>query len=247
MSRPLRIATSNLQTGIGTTRGYWHYLLTGWKYLLPHGSAPVRQAAAFLESEQIDVAALTEVEGGSWRSKGVDQAALIAEATSLRHRAFFPTFTTGVRINQGNALCARSPLGGTQAHELPGSGEPRFLCEAQTRLRGTAVRVCVTHLSLERPLRTPQIERVAEIVAGRPDTPTILAGDFNVAETGELRLFLEGGLQRADAGPTFPAWSPQKTLDHLFFSAHFELLRSYTFGRFLFADHRPLVAEVVLD
>ena len=245
MTEPLRIATCNLQTGIGTTRGYWHYLLTGWKYLLPHGSAPVRQAAQFLGAEQIDVAALTEVEGGSRRSKGVDQAALVSGETPLKHRAFFPTFATGKRINQGNALCSRFPLREAKAHELPGTGEPRFLCEAEIELRGTPVRVCVTHLSLELPLRTPQIERVAEILARR-DVPTILAGDFNVAETGELRLLVEGNLQQADAGPTFPAWAPAKTLDHLFFSRHFEIVRSFVFDEFLFADHLPLVVEVEL-
>ena len=246
MTEPLRIATSNLQTGIGTTRGYWHYLLTGWKYLLPHGSAPLRQAAAFLDTQQVDVAALTEVEGGSWRTRGVDQAALLAEATPLAHRAFFPTFTAGERINQGNAFCTHFPLRRTKAHELPGTGEPRFLCEADIALRGTEVRVCVTHLSLELPMRTPQIERVAEIIARRPEVPTVLAGDFNVAEEGELRLLLEGGLQRADAGPTFPAWAPTKTLDHLFFSRHFEIVRSFVFDQFRFADHLPLVVDVEL-
>lgn len=246
MTEPLRIATSNVQVGIGTTRGYGHYLLTGWKYFLPHGSAPVRQAARFLESEAVDVAALTEVEGGSWRSKGVDQAALVAEATPLTYRAFFPTFTVGERVNQGNALCARFPLRGTKAHELPGTGEPRFLCEADIDFRGTTVRVCVTHLSLELPLRMPQIERVAEIIARRPDVPTVLAGDFNVGEEEELRLLLEGDLQRADAAPTFPAWAPTKTLDHLFVSRHFEIVRSFVFDRFLFADHLPLVVDVEL-
>ena len=244
MSTPLRIATCNLQRGVGTTRGYWHYLLTAWKYLLPHDPASVRQAAAFLESEAVDVAALTEVDGGSWRTKGIDQTALLAETTSLAHRAFFPTFTVGERLNQGNALCARFPLREAKAHELPGTGEPRFLCEADLALRGTTVRVCVTHLSLKRPLRTPQIERVAEILAQHPDVPTILAGDFNVAEESELHLFTEGTLQRADAGPTFPAWAPTKRLDHLFFSTHFEIVRSYTFSAFLFADHLPLVADV---
>ena len=29
MAEQFRVATCNLQTGIGTTRGYWHYLLTG--------------------------------------------------------------------------------------------------------------------------------------------------------------------------------------------------------------------------
>ena len=245
MTDLLRIATCNLQTGIGTTRGYWHYLLTGWKYVLPHGSAPVRQAAAFLEAESVDLAALCEVEGGSWRSKGVDQSALVADESPLKHHVFFPTFTAGNRINQGSALCARFPWRRKKAHELPGSGEPRFLCEAEIDLQGTPVRVCVTHLSLELPLRTPQIQRVADIVARR-DVPTILAGDFNVAEKDELHLLVDGGLQRADAGATFPAWAPSKTLDHLFFSDHFEIVRSFVFDRFLFADHLPLVAEVRL-
>ena len=245
MKDSLRIATSNLQTGIGTTRGYWHYLLTGWKYVLPHGSAPIRQAASFLSREGIDVAALTEVEGGSWRSKGVDQAAMITAETPLEHHAFFPTFSTGQRVNQGSALCARYPLRRAQAHRLPGSGEPRFLCEAEVDLGGTRVRVCVTHLSLELPLRTPQIERIGELLAER-DEPTVLTGDFNVDETKELRLLVEGGLQPADAGPTFPAWHPKKTLDHLFVSEHFEIVRSYVFDSFLFADHLPLIAEVRL-
>lgn len=61
MAEQLRAATCNLQTGIGTTRGYWRYLLTGWKYLLPHGSAPVRQASSFLTSERVDVAARCEI------------------------------------------------------------------------------------------------------------------------------------------------------------------------------------------
>lgn len=246
MSTPLRIATCNLQTGIGTTRGYWHYLVTAWKYLLPHGSAPVRQAAAFLEAEQVDVATICEVEGGSWRTRGIDQTALLAGATPLEHRAFFPTFTAGGRVNQGNAVCARFPLRRAKAHELPGSGEPRYLCEAEIALRGTAVRVCVTHLSLQLPLRTPQIERVAELIDGR-NLPTILAGDFNVAENDELRLLVEGGLKQADAGATFPAWAPEKSLDHLFFSSHFRIVRSFVFDQFLFADHLPLVVDVELD
>jgi endonuclease/exonuclease/phosphatase family metal-dependent hydrolase len=83
------------------------------------------------------------------------------------------------------------------------------LCEAELGFRGTPVRIGVTHLSLERPLRAPQIQRIAEIIAGG-DVPTILAGDFNVAKNDELRLLTEGGLQRANTGPTFPSWAPQR-------------------------------------
>lgn len=119
------------------------------------------------------------------------------------------------------------------------------MCEPELGFRGTPVRIGVTHLSLERPLRAPQIQRIAEIIAGG-DVPTILAGDFNVAKNDELRLLTEGGLQRANTGPTFPSWAPTKTLGHLFFSARFEILRSWTFSRCLFADHLPLIGEVRL-
>lgn len=242
MSEPFRIASCNLQTGIGTTLGYWHYLATAWKYVLPHGSAPVRRAATFL-AEDVDLAAFCEVEGGSWRTKGVDQVALLAETTPLTHHVFFPTFTRGPHINQGNAFCARFPLHGAKQHALPGGGEPRFLCEAQMCLGETPVRVFVTHLSLYRALRARQLRRVADRVM-QCDEPTILTGDFNATDDSELHVLRNGRLQQTDAGVTFPSWAPSRTLDHIFFSRHFEIIRSYTFDRFLFSDHLPLVADI---
>src|SRR5690554_687457 len=67
-SASLRIAVCNLQSGIGTTRGYWQYLTTGWKYWLPHDSNPILEAARFLREARIDLALVNEIEGGSRRS-----------------------------------------------------------------------------------------------------------------------------------------------------------------------------------
>lgn len=245
MTATLRVAICNLQSGIGTTRGYWHYLATGWRYLLPHGSGPVDQAAVFLRSEAIDVAALCEIEGGSRRTRGVDQVARLAAATPLRAATFFPSFVVGARVNQGNAIMARFPLRHVRNHALPGFGEPRFVGEAEVNVGGTGVRVFVTHLSLERKLRTPQIHRLARLV-GRGRAPTILAGDFNVSDRAELRLLAESHLQQAAWAATFPSWRPTKALDHLFFSHHFTLVDCGPFDRFRFSDHLPLVATVRL-
>ena len=243
--KTLRIATCNLQTGIGTTRGYWQYLTTGWKYFLPHGSAPVEKAAVFLQEEAIDVAALCEAEGGSKRTKGVDQVALLSEHTSLRQHVFFPTLVTGARINQGNAVCAQLPLQQVENHALSGSGEPRFLSEAALQFDGTPLRLFVTHLSLERKVRRPQIQDIMEIV-NQGSMPTLLTGDFNISEEAELKLLLDSPLQQVNSRPTFPAWRPKKRLDHLFVSDHFTILDSWAFDRFLFSDHLPLVAEIQL-
>jgi endonuclease/exonuclease/phosphatase family metal-dependent hydrolase len=76
------------------------------------------------------------------------------------------------------------------------------LCEPELGFRGTPVRIGVTHLSLERPLRAPQIQRIAEIIAGG-DVPTILAGDFNVAKNDELRLLTEGDCSERIPGRPF--------------------------------------------
>ncbi len=239
-----RVATSNLQTGIGTTRGWAHYLTTAWKYRYPHGSAPVRDAARFTRDERIDLVALCEVGGGSRRTRGVDQGALLAEASGMDGYAFFPALVTD-RVFQGNAVCARFPVEAVANHALPGVGEPRFLSEAAVVLGGVAVRVFVTHLSLDLGQRGKQIDAIAEII-GACDVPTLLAGDFNVSREDELDLLSGTALQKAASAPTFPSWKPTRALDHLFFSRHFQVERVYAFDAFRFSDHLPLVAEVRL-
>jgi endonuclease/exonuclease/phosphatase family metal-dependent hydrolase len=242
----MRVAICNVQNGIGTTRGYWHYLLTGWKYRFPHGSGPIRRAARFLRAERIDLAALCEIERGARRTRGVDQVALLAEGAGLPGRVFFPAFVVGDRINQGNAVCTRFPIREVHNHLLPGPGEPRYLSEAEVAFHGVDVRLFVTHLSLQRTLRASQIHRIAEVI-GRQDRPIILAGDFNISEEAELDLLVESALQKAASAPTFPAWRPVRRLDHLFVSRHFAIRRSYAAGAYRFSDHLPFVAEVVLN
>lgn len=236
----------NLQTGIGTTRGYWQYLTTGWKYVLPHGSGHVRRAASFIHSERIDLALFCEIEGGSRRTRGVDQVELIAEETPLKETAFFPTLVVGQRINQGNAVCSRFPIRLVHNHPLPGTGEPRFLSEAELTIVDTTVRVFITHLSLEVRARKAQIDHLVEIV-NREDSPAILGGDFNVSSRQELQLLEESELAMATAAATFPSWNPKRDLDYLFFTRHFSLRQSLTFDRFLFSDHRPFIAEVLFE
>jgi len=245
MTTKLRIAVCNLQSGIGTTRGYWQYLTTGWKYGMPHDSRPIERAADFLREEDIDVAALSEVEGGSRRSRGVDQLDLLATRSGLRDQHFFPTLMLGRRVNQGNGVCARWPIIPVHNHPLPGPGEPRFLSEARLILDDRSCRLFITHLSLDKPIRAPQIQHIVEHI-GEQDVPTILAGDFNVKEDAELALIDETIVTKAASAATFPSWKPTKALDHLFFSHHFALSRVYAFDRYTFSDHLPLVVELDL-
>lgn len=244
--RTLRVAVCNLQTGIGTTRGYWQYLTTAWRYAGRRGTGHVESAARFLREERIDLVAFCEVEGGSRRTRGVDQMKMLADHSGLEGRAFFPTFVVAASTNQGNGVCARFPVRPVRNHPLSGRGEPRFVSEAEIAVGEAPIRFLVTHLSLQRKIRTPQIDEIAAIVR-RERRPTILAGDFNVSEPAELDLLSETILEKAASAATFPSWKPRRRLDHLFFSPHFRIARAEAFDRFLFSDHLPLVVEVEMD
>lgn len=239
----LRVAICNLQTGIGTTRGYWHYLLTAHRYWYPHGSRQIEVAAEFLRAEGIDVALLCEAEGGSARSRWVDQVDLIASRSGLNHRLFFPTNIVGRRVNQGNGIVSRLPLRYRFNRALPGHGEPRFLSEAEVDLRDVSIRLFVTHLSLEHKLRRWQIHSIAAALA-ESERPTLLGGDFNISEEAEFDLLREGHLAKALSRETFPAWRPTRALDHLFLSRHFEVVEVSVYDRTIFSDHLPLVVTI---
>jgi endonuclease/exonuclease/phosphatase family metal-dependent hydrolase len=241
--KTLRIAVCNLQTGIGTTKGYWQYLLTGHRYWFPHGSRQIELAADFLRDARIDIALLCEVEGGSRRSRWVDQVDLLAQRSGLVERLFFPTRIVGRSVNQGNGIVSRWPLRYRFNRALPGYGEPRFLSEASLKANAARLRLLVTHLSLEQTLREPQIHSIADALAGS-DEPTVLGGDFNISQEAELDLIQEGHLAKALSQATFPSWRPRRALDHLFLSHHFEVRDVYTYDRWLFSDHLPLIVQL---
>jgi endonuclease/exonuclease/phosphatase family metal-dependent hydrolase len=242
-NRTLRVAVCNLQTAIGTTRGYWHYLLTAHRYWLAHDSEQIEPAADFLRGERIDLALLCEVEGGSRRTRGVDQVDMLARRSGLSERLFFPTRIVGRRVNQGNGVVSRLPLRFGFNRALPGHGEPRFLSEAQVQLEDVSLRAFVTHLSLEHKLRRWQIDSIARALAEN-DEPALLGGDFNITEDAELDLIEQGHLAKAVSRKTFPAWQPTRALDHLFVSPHFEVREVYAYDREIFSDHLPLVVEL---
>lgn len=234
----------NFQTGIGTTRGYWHYLITAWKYRFPHDSrAALTAGAGLLRSERIDIAALCELEASARRTRGIDQLATIADAAGLPHTAFFPALVSRDHLNQGNGVCSRFPVTATANHRLPGTGEPRFLSEAQVGVGSRPIRLLVTHLALAAPDRRLQVERILELVSDSSE-PTILAGDFNISHRRELEILAETPLDQSVSAPTFPSWNPRRHLDHLFFTKHFEILASHAPADPLFSDHLPLIAEV---
>lgn len=238
----LRVAVLNLQSGLGTTRGWWDYVVTLRHRVVPRRTRHVERVGAALRREEVDLAIFSEVDGGSGRTAGVDQGRLLRETGGFADHAFFPCFVVGERIRQGNAIHARARVRPVENHPLPGLGEPRFLSEAVVELPAGPIHVFAAHTSLDAAVRREQLCRIRDLVGGH-DRPVLLAGDFNARRSDELDELCRT-LRQVPCGPTFPSWKPRWELDHLFVSPHFEALRARVATEVRESDHLPLRVDL---
>ncbi len=240
----VRFAVCNIQSGIGVRRGWFDYLVTLPQRLRPRRTRHLERIGQALRFATVDVAVFTEVDGGSTRTAGVDQAQVLADHGQLSDYAFFPCFSLGGRVLQGNAIHARGPVHHARNHRLSGGGEPRFLSHAVVELQSGAIDVFATHVSLDARVRREQLGEIRDQVA-RVDGPVLLAGDFNARHGMELD-HLSRVLTRVPTGSTFPSWRPRWALDHLFASTHFSIRASRVMHEVRESDHLPVFAELVL-
>jgi len=234
----IKIATFNIESGMSLTNSLKHFLFF-WRNFLPHSSKPVKKAADFINNEKIDIISFNEIDNGSFRSK--DQFEIINKGTNLKENIFFPTYNVLGIANQGNSIHSKYPIITHENYRLPGKGEPRYLGKAVISLDKEKISFFTTHLSLNDYIRKEQISEIASIIK-KEDHPFILAGDFNIKDKNELD---ELNYQKIEAR-TYPSWKSERSLDKIFLSNHFKILKSYT-PNLLISDHLPLVAEVLLE
>jgi endonuclease/exonuclease/phosphatase family metal-dependent hydrolase len=240
----IRLALHNVESGIGTTRGYWQYLIHYFYRYFPHSSERIDAIGMLLAKQKVDIFAAAEIDGGSARVRFVNQVEALQKHSPLDHFVFFPTYQSGSRINQGNSIHSRFEILSSKNHRLPGAGEPRFAGEACLMINGARVTVIVTHLSLRYPYREAQIEALSGLV-NRIDTPIILAGDFNVYHEGELELIEKSQLQKVYTAKTYPVWKPRRRLDYIFASHDIRIGGGEVISDPL-SDHCMLLAELYL-
>lgn len=241
--RPLRIAVCNVQSGLGTRRGWWDYAVTARHRFVPRLTRHIERIGTALLDAEVHLAVFTEVDGGSARTAHVDQARLLAEHGGFRHHAFFPCFSVGTHIHQGNAVHGRSPVLAVRNHPLAGFGEPRFLSEAAVGPPDGPLQVFAAHTSLDAAVRSKQLREIRDHVAATRG-PILLAGDFNARQSRELE-HLTGVLAHVPVGPTFPSWRPRWWLDHLFVSPHFRVRAARVMHEVREADHLPLLIDLM--
>jgi len=233
----IRVLTYNIHHGVGIG-----------------GAVDLDQIAELIRRVSPDIVALQEVEFGTTRTLGVDQTAVLAEATGM-------TGVFGRNLDFrgggfGNAILSRYPIKTFRNQLLPfrfGS-EPRGVLDATIELPGGGViHLLSTHLDYhqdetERLLQSSAIE---DLAMGFGDTPVILAGDLNAEPTsGTIRSFRR---RWTSAGSirllTYPALFPQKRIDYVMVRpvSRWKVVSTIALGGATSSDHRALLTILELS
>jgi endonuclease/exonuclease/phosphatase family metal-dependent hydrolase len=219
------------------------------------GELDLETLASEIDAAHPDLVSLNEVDRGTLRSHGTDEAEELAAATGLQ-AVYGPNLPWQGGLF-GNAILTRYPVVHSANHPLPVSGglEPRGLLTARLRVGGRTISFSSMHLTDGDEGRTSRT-RQAEAVAGLLDhtaLPTIVAGDLN-SSPGDvpvriLRQYLldaqeEGG---TGSGATTPESSPQNRFDYVLYDNAFAVVRGSTRAvPSASSDHRSVFTELTL-
>jgi endonuclease/exonuclease/phosphatase family metal-dependent hydrolase len=179
MPRTLRVLTYNIHHGEGTDDRFDYERL-----------------ANVINDLSPDIVALQEVDRGTERASGVDQAALLGKLCKMHHA--FGQAMPHQGGQYGEAILSRFPIEKVATHPLPYSleREPRAALEVRVQIEGIGPLVFVgTHLCHQgSDLRTQQTRRMSQLSAKDEGPPIILAGDFNARPGSDpMNVLLEDG------------------------------------------------------
>ena len=250
----LRIVTFNIRHGEGLS-----------------GRIDLEAQAELLRALHADAVFLQEVDVGSRRTGGVDQARALAEMAGFPYHAF-GRCRDCQGGSYGNAILSRfrpaevanaliatpDPLRPRMWRGSPILLEQRGILRMSVEADGETVHLLCSHFGFVPEERPPAARFLLDLI--RPLNGTIVAGgDLNVQEEDaeELRLLSEVLTDRAlvsdpvnmpegmfTPARTFPADSPRHRLDYLFFRGAFVPTGTAVVPTQT-SDHLPLVVDLV--
>jgi endonuclease/exonuclease/phosphatase family metal-dependent hydrolase len=239
--RTITVMTYNIHHGEGTDK----------RLDLPRIARIIRQAEPTL-------VALQEVDNGTQRTGGVDQAAELGRLTGM-HVTYGPAmeFQGG---KYGNAILSREEPRTKRLVALPGSGgkhEPRSVVSVSVIARNDAgqeesIVFASTHLDFtaEPSDRLRQAAIIAQAFADE-QRPMILAGDFN-CRPGSPPLELLGrqfvNTTADDPTATNPPEQPISKIDHVLVkpAERWRVVDVQVVPEMVASDHRPVVVKLEL-
>lgn len=212
--------------------------------------------AEAIRSAAPDIVALQEVDVGSTRAHGLDEAAELSRRTGLPYFKHFRT-TDLFGGAYGVALLSRYPfeVKGQYALPVPEGTEPRTVAHVVMNLGGREVSVYATHLT-RRPfnadVRMRQSVAILKLLA-QDTRPKLLMGDMNDdPDSRAVRLFkreLTDAFASSGAGPAgtypLPLFLPTLRIDYVLVDSGFAPHSSRVL-RVGASDHFPVVADLHL-
>ncbi|MDY7227645.1 endonuclease/exonuclease/phosphatase family protein [Hyalangium rubrum] len=213
--------------------------------------------AEVIRQARPDIVALQEVDRGSRRAQGQDQAAVLAERTGLMYQAHFRT-TDLFGGAYGIALLSRFPVEALAQYPLPvpRGAEPRTVVHAVMQVGGREVSIYLTHL-IRQPFNSDIRMRQSAIITAllaKDSRPKLLMGDLNDGPDSRTVRLLRRDLTDVFAASgqgaegTYPLplpFSPALRIDYVLASEAFVPLRSQVL-RVAASDHYPVIADVRL-
>ncbi len=227
--RPIVFLTYNIRTGLGMDNRRDLYRI-----------------ARVILAVQPDVVVLQEVDSGTRRVGGRDQAQILAAHTGME-AYFFPAmaFDGG---QYGIAILTRFPV--IQTDTLPLPGEPR-VAGAVRMVRpcsngADTLWVIGTHLDTRPHPRRRSVSLLQQWVQTLGGGAAVLAGDLNAApDSPTLSSLLKDWSLPQGAVPlhTFPADSPRVQIDYVLFrpAGDWKVLSVQVLPESVASDHRPLL------
>ena len=222
----LRAATYNIHYGFDASWGY-----------------NLQAMAELIESNEVDVIALQEVDTGRLTSFGVDDAYYLGRRLGM-NVAYLPT----VEHLTGIALLYKGPIVATDAALLTSSQEQTGIVHAPLRIGEDLLQAYGIWLGLEDEDTLRQVTEALTFIGD--STPAIFGGDFNaelgtpvtdsVLAAGFEDPFAQLGIEPAPN--TDPAIDPEKRIDYVWLRG--STARQAWVPDSTASDHRMVVTEI---
>ncbi len=238
----MRFLLYNLRYGTGSG-GPLHL---PWSGYLGRTGVNMANIINFIRDQEPDVVGLLEVDAGSYRSRRLNQAAVMAEALGHYHvyqsKYAHASWVRRVPLmrQQVNAFLSNRAIHRQKFHYFT-KGVKRLVIELELE----QFVVFLVHLSLRFRTRHFQLSDLYTLVR-QTDKPCIVAGDFNAFwGDREIRLFMAAsGLASVFpfGQPSFPSWAPRRQLDFILHSQEI-VITDFSIPRVLYSDHLPLICN----
>ena len=243
--RHLRLITYNIQVGIQTEK-YQHYVTRGWQHVLPNNTRDENLNRIAEALKDFDVAALQETDGGSYRSRFVNQVEYLADQAEFPYWYQQRNRNLGKLGQHGNGLLTRIKPEILEDHKLPGIMPGRGAIIARFALEHSSLLIVVAHLSLGARAQNQQLDYLRELVADADHA--VVMGDLNSHLTSLLSHspLKDSGLRGPELPQnSFPSWKPMRSLDHILVSSELEIGSLGTLD-LPFSDHLPVAMDIIL-